>query len=704
MKKYFLHLAVALLATTGLATSCTDSDDETPPVQPNFPEAFAEDILPNDSYTFYIEPNQNWSVSIPDSSREWFALDDNGAETSTLRGNAGRCAITVKSADREIFDDNHSVELTMTMGEGANSESRVIATFTIRKMEREVKIYNVKSDENGFLFNEDENAETLYIYDMETPATEVTIRLGGAFYTSHLLVVSNAGWKMAGLPEWITPMVGGETFSTGAAGKTEVELRVNNALLPVEGATAEGIKILANAAEEIELASFQVTFPSIAGTLDVSLVEEATFNPAGEYLAANTVGNALHGSINGLKGSQVFVIAPGAYGGYQVPVNWLAVDLDAWNDKDQSVIQQQNIAIKAEPNTTWQKRTAEIYILPATAVTEELSASGAEGLIDWEAETIKEAYQQYKVSTITQMPSTGTFSAQNETYLLSEGGQFILEESDPEYITDWGLSHLENNNYCYYKLTYKNEYASQAATLNLEEQYTSYKVFHYDTANETDALPADNKWVQIAETKAKDADGKETAEVKSIQIKMNFDQEYLDEHTNAEAFIVFYNEYGAIATIHCIYDENAVFDGGDSEGSLQFAYPQYATEYDNSTLVKLPEENELYQYYASEYGVTTVHHLTFTTPSPTMSAIKDLPEYGAVEEACKSWLSFMPGESGSVEMNADAALKEGAKTATGAIVFYKSATWSDALGGYADFQEPMFVLVCTLDLTNYPTE
>ncbi len=713
MKKLFRYLAAALLVGTSFAAaSC--SDDEPTPTPPQFPTQLPEQaILPGEVSSFTIKPNMDWKISIPEDALQWFYLlddkgDDKQTKVTTLRGVAAVAdqPITIKVGAENIepfdFAKEPTVELTMTMGNP--EETKVIASFKIERKERELKFYPVKFDETGeYAFNEDEGSQLQYSYETE-PKTEGSVKLAkhGAFYSARLLVESNASWTLS-VPNdaaWVVVRVNADDTATGTAGKSEVELRADFAKMPLEGATV-ACQFIAKQSDDsdVELAKIAVSLEDLTGTLECDLPAEALFSPRGNYLPGATLGASLNGSITAPNGAQIIAITQDFWGDYQ-QCDWVKPEIDEWSEGEQ--IQTRNVSITVDPQESrWdaQERRADIFVLPAT-----LKDKTAGDLLTDIKDGVREEYQKYRVTTITQEAPTFLLNAQNSLAMKEQGVKFELGtelfDSTLRQWDDW----MQNDNALYYKLTYANEYSADGGALDIgsipdggPKNYTSYKIYGYNAGSAGENLPADNKWITLQETR-----NAVTNVVESIKVQMNFNDEYVNTYgdgTMKYAAIVFYDENDtAIATLECTYDDGT--GSGGSTGAISFAYPDYAPM-EGSKLEMLAENDPDYIKYTTgtyaEYAAFTpsVYRVTFTTLAPTMSMIKGLPEYGQWCEVIDGadWLSRPePGEEVTF-----AELMKSDKSAKGACIFYSGGA-NIVDGKVVDPQGPAVILVVNLVL------
>ncbi len=697
MKKFLHCLAAALLVGLSFAaTSCSDDPEESEPT-PQFPTPLPQQtILPGESYSFTITPNMKWEVSIPEEARSWFYLDDNGTKVSKVRGAAvpeGGQPITIKvgAEDVEIYDAVDPVEVTMTMG----AETKTIATLTVKHTERELKFYMAKIENDDYVYNEDMASTLQYSYEAEAK-TDGSVQLKkyvtGAFYGARLLVESNVSWTIS-VPDWIEAHVNAEVATSGNAGQSEVELRVDYAKMSLEGVENQACSFNATAADgsAIELAKIAVSLENLTGLLECDgLPEEALFSARGNYLTTSTYGASISGFITAPKDVQIIAIGPDSWGDL-VQCDWVTPEIDPWSGEDK--IQTRNVSISVAPQkASWSasERQAFVYVLPAT-----MKDVTADNVI-----AKREEYEKYLETTITQEASTFLLNAQNSLAMKENGVKFEndyqLFDSNFNQWNDW----MKNDNSLYYKLTYTKEYSVDGGALDVgpmpdggPTHYSSYKIYGYNAGSAGENLPADNKWIQLQENR-----NAVTNVVESFKVLMNFDQEYVNtygDYSKKYAAIVFYDENNiAIATLECEYNENAS-TGGDT-GSLTLG--QYAS-YEGTTLEMLATSDPDYTKYAAAYAdfSPSVYRVTFTTVAPTMSGISGLPNFAQYCEVIDGveWLS-RPEPSMEVTF---AGLMNTQKSAKGAYIFYTGGSgFDEATQKVIDPQGPAVILVVNLVL------
>ncbi|MBO5878330.1 MAG: hypothetical protein J6Q29_02530 [Alistipes sp.] len=145
-------------------------------------------------------------------------------------------------------------------------------------------------------------------------------------------------------------------------------------------------------------------------------------------------------------------------------------------------------------------------------------------------------------------------------------------------------------------------------------------------------------------------------------------QDFDTNHADAEyAFNLMSNVYEAVvvveftdgtsAVISVAYSKDAVVGGGSL---LSFANPMYAPM-EGSTLTELTS-GDFYDFAKGEFGAAAVWELTYSTTSPTLSAVTGFDESWTIFQK-SDWINFEYSEGGStIKMNSTV-------TDTGYIVF-----------------------------------
>ncbi len=673
MKKYFLHLAVALLAGAGLATSCSDSDDENPAINPIFPEAKTATVLAGDSYALEIESNVDWEVKIPDESAQWFWIVDGSQKTYSVHGKAyEKTTVTIGVSDVVEFDAEHSCDVQMI----AAGQTKTIATLVIGTEERTLALYAGKLDEDGsFLYNEE--GELRYVYGEEPVETiDLTWPAGLSGYMYPIMVEANFAWRLADKSEWIKEM----NISGNGGEKTEIRLEADPTKYPLDGDQNGKLVLCATNNPDMKY-EYKVTIPACRDHFSVSgFAAESRFNAKGLFYSAgsSSAGAWVEG---GMHGEIVSVEEPVIYKFAEVSDQW---STDSWLEAEESqtawikiesaledadnVLKTRRYTVTVEENTGDEARKGVILALPASV------AATLEGAWELAEMDIKEEYQKYIVTRLNQAPKPDLVSAVNPEGMTEVGA--ALERLDPD---SYGWI-MENFNVTDgFNLLYTKAWSNEDSALAFEREYTSYKCYNYDL----EEMTGNASWLTV----------EKTANGTVINMDPSKDtcgaSSQMNEGVAHAGFIVFADTEGDFVLIRCVYDENASIGGGDEEVKVSFYSPEYAMQEDESTL-ELLTSGPLFEEYNPGNG-SPVYHLTYRKPYASMSMLKGLSNM-AMAYPYAEWIEYEPqGDMAIITMNAEY-LEGDAKTMTSHIVFYNSS-WEAAV-----------TIICTLDLTNYTEE
>ena len=650
-------------------SSCNDSDangDE--PSNPIFPEAVETAVMPGDTYTLRFETNMDWEASIPASAAQAFYIQDGTQQTLRTQGKAGNAEVEVGCYDIESFDDNLSCEVTLTMAK----QSKVIATLTINNQERSLVLRTSKEEDGGFVYG----TEGLRYEYNEEPAESIDLiwPIGNSGYMYPIVVEANFAWRLAEKSEWIA-----DADYVGEAGQqVEILLRADPTKYPLDG-DEDGKFVLCarnNAAITYE---YKVTIPACRDHFSVSgFAAESRFNAKGLFFSAgsSSAGAWVEG---GMHGEIISAAEPVIYKFAEVSDPWSS---DSWLEAEESqtawieietaledadnVLKTYRYTVTVEENTSSDARKGVILALPASV------AATLEGAWELAEMDIKEEYRQYIVTRVNQYPKPDLVSAVNPEGMTEVGA--ALERLDPDNY-GWVMDEFKVPDG--FNLLYTKEWSNESSALAFEREYTSYKCYNYDL----DEMTGNASWL--------------TVEKNNNGTVINMDpskdtcggSSQMNEGVAHAGFIVFADAEGDFVLIRCVYDETASVGGGD-EVKVAFYYPEYALQYDESTL-ELLTSGPLFEEYNPGNG-SPVYHLTYRKPYASMSMLTGIPDT-AMPYPNDEWIEYEPqGNMAIISMNAEAL--GDAKTMTSSIVFYGSS-W-----------ETVVTIVCTLDLTNYTEE
>ncbi|MBO5893946.1 MAG: hypothetical protein J6Q31_06780 [Alistipes sp.] len=590
MKKNILFLMCGLLSFAMLFTAC--SEDE--PIVPEFPsEIQTPSMESNGSQTITITPNVKWALEL--SNKTDFYIKDGEAKVYTMQGQPGEYTITIFAEQFVDFDADRTCDVNLTMG----GQTKTVATVTVEKIAREVKVYPAKVNNYGSFVKE----AGKYVYAEEAVDAVSFVDVWGDFLAP-VKVVSNFAFSVVG-PEWMAAANGGEANTA-----VELVFTADSNNLPSADTTAD-VKFIDAGNEEKIGATITL---SIAGTSKVmsAAFDEVFFTFDGEDEPAT-------GYIRSDKDVQIVAIATD---GSQA--SWITIE-DSW-DAEGTSIQEREVSISASANEGAAARVAYVFAIPAAVTVENLADLVVEGQVN-------EAYADYFVTTVTQHSQPATISA---GYVDTECTTFAEAGADVNFwFTEGALSDYQIGSK--YDISYFGEwaeYASESSNFKSSRPIESYEVFAYNLAG---------NFVNITESSWVNVDVFYTSEdgVSSFKLVTDLTAASAEESVGPtgeyEAVVLVKYNDGTCSAIYFHYSNNAGGGGNDS-GAPQF-YMDYGAEMDGTYLMQLTE-GDIYQKY-SEFGVP-VYALIYTQPNPTMSMFKNLPmRCEPLDEA--AWLTYEYG-------------------------------------------------------------
>ena len=658
MKKFF-SLASLLLAASILFVACgndpvdtpTDEPTPTPDVeQPSFPSAVTATVAPGSEYTISIEPNMAWEVSVPEATAAYFQIKSGENMVYTLRGEAGKHDVVISVSNVEDFDADHICEVTMKM----QGKNQTIATLTLARKNREIKLYPVVVENNAFCYATE--GELIYAYSNSEVAAEGMKMIWPeemALYSTRVKVESNFDWIVDGAPEWIIPIEGGK------AGVTELWIKGNSAAYPMTEQSAVLSFVDATMVDKVAT-TIKVVIPAATDIFTVEgFTEKTEFNYKG--LIYNTmIGEYVEGSasasVTAVDGSAVAIVefteAAGLIQPSLAPA-WLTVDYAAWDSTNEDVIQRRALSITAAVNDG-PARKATVLVMPQSVATTDIDLIAVNG-------AITPTYQPYVVTVVEQAGDPGSIEIVGEQTMEAAGSNIEPLDANHWIFNDFSTAKVG------YDVLYTSQWAYEDWYVNVVRPYTEIKCYSFDANGSMIELTGNTAWITTTIF---------GTESEKVRIVMDATKPTAGPSKNAltgdyEGVVTFADADGVFALLFCRYNEAAE----QESAGVTFYYPEYAAQ-QNSTLVELTS-GELYTKYAS-YG-EKVYHLTYTTATPNLSMLKGLPQScGYVNEADKEWLKYEYSQDFQmVTMDAE---KGNGKT------------------GALQFGEGQIVLICTLNI------
>ena len=162
MKNFWKSAALCLGAIAMVA--CAQKET----ITPSFPEQVITDSDMTATKTVQFEANQDWELTVPQSTISYFWIEGNGGNRlNKMAGKAGSYKIKIGVSDEADFDKDFVCDVTLKMG----GESKVIATLTLKKAEKVVKTYACKVNDGKFAYKQEGG------FDFDTTAVATTVTL-----------------------------------------------------------------------------------------------------------------------------------------------------------------------------------------------------------------------------------------------------------------------------------------------------------------------------------------------------------------------------------------------------------------------------------------------------------------------------------------------------------------------------------------------
>ena len=640
MKKIFNIFSIALLCATLTLVSCenanVDDNSSSQPanVAPEWPNLIEAEVLAGEVYTFNINPNVDWVLTVPEAMAAYFQIQDGENQVYTLRGKAGEAEVKINVSNIEDFDLNRVCEVSLTM----KGETRVIAVLTKVKKERSLKIYAALLEEDAYVYESDPESPLTFAYESEDMTANASTAMfwpeGMGSYMTRVKIEANFEWMIDGMPMWIQPI------SNGVAGATELWLQGAPAYYPMEASSAT-LSFVVAANPEIVMATMEVSIPSAK---DIFMLEsfsiKSQFNSAGNIYNSSVEDYVEdsngHGYLTAVDNTQICAVSFTSKAGvYTAELNpaWVTFSLGEWDSTETALIQQRDIEYDVTENTGME-RTAHLFVLPADMAADLDAICEKEG--DAVTGNIAEAYVPYLATTIIQEEAPGSIQAADASAMLKAGA--MLERLD----LDSKVFALFPEAKEAYSLIYTNNDAVKGddVLLNLSKTISSMSYFYVPKDSETPVqMGFSNTWLTLSAT---------TSPLKVVMNPSKSTAILNEETGDKEGYIVLKDAEGTFAVIFCRYNEETVLVEKEEVINIEFYLPSSAAG-QGSTLVQLTE-GELYETYHAKYNVP-VFHLTYTRERANTSMITGLYDeendtpYNIIydnELDNKYWLDYEP--------------------------------------------------------------
>lgn len=349
MKNFWKSAALCLGAIAMVA--CAQKET----ITPSFPEQVITDSDMTATKTVQFEANQDWELTVPQSTISYFWIEGNGGNRlNKMAGKAGSYKIKIGVSDEADFDKDIVCDVTLKMG----GESKVIATLTLKKAEKVVKTYACKVNDGKFAYKQEGG------FDFDTTAVATTVTLiEDATYGYSMPVLFDAGFAYElETPEWLAveQMSG---VDLGKRGQSGVVLEANlNKMTSLEKGT---IKFKVRNSDEV-VATLDVQMPDLSSFMEVSY-DKGEFDKEGVYNFYDQQSDSLIINVTHVDRSLVFALAglddgnywsASCHGEFTYPFGVINVKTD-----NSSLFCKTRIAVAMLPNTG-EDRYAYVLAIP----------------------------------------------------------------------------------------------------------------------------------------------------------------------------------------------------------------------------------------------------------------------------------------------------------------------------------------------------
>ena len=328
MKAKNLLKALAISAVAAL-TLVGCNDPEEPTLTPSFPEKIVANVAAGEVFEMTIEPNMKWTLKIPTEVASYFKFIVGESERYTLNGEAGTHTVQIGVADNEEFDNVRVCKVEMTM----DGQTEVVAELTRGSKERTLVIYPAEYDAEEMAFVIDENGNYTY---SSTPCEELEWKSVNDQWMQRFVVEANFKWSLGvNTPEYIIA-----NKTSGSAGRTEIFLRTEQELLPLEDTTCDiefcdssdrnGDGVVDDS-DILVVGTYTSTIEGCKEYYEVHFVANATFNAEGEFYEAgsDSYTESAYGRIYSPRGAEFFAMAKAADGSLTLEgAEWIKLQVD----------------------------------------------------------------------------------------------------------------------------------------------------------------------------------------------------------------------------------------------------------------------------------------------------------------------------------------------------------------------------------------
>ena len=644
MKNIFKAFIIA--ASFAFAACQQDAPVEKP--EASFPETKEYNVAPGQEVTLSFNANQDWELSVPQNSIQWFWIQDGSFKLYKLSGKAGDQVVTIGVSSTEEFDVDRTCDVTLTIG----GESKVIAKLERSAKEKTLTLYAAVVADGEIQFKEDGSG---YLYS-ETEAESLELVWTGSDFRLPVKVDANHNWTVK-TPEWASidvPEIG--------AGENTLNIMGVPSKYPLDPASGK-VQFLAG---DKVIKEYAISIPGckdiFSYKMDMS-ISELEFNYAGQFrVTTGFIEGPASGYISGAQASRVLAVSKDGETYSAAAPSWLTLSVSDYDTTEGAeVLQERAFSVSASLNEG-DNRYAALFFLPPTVTV------AASELFD--ANGVKADYAQYMIP-VTQLSSDQEFVAMlsNPSAMATAGATFTVSE-DEALKTMFGQSRYA------YELVYTNEYARDEARMMFTSPVTSYKVF--------------------------DASQQDMTASEEFFLTVTLDEDMLGgvidmvSEAAAEGYVVFYGATeNVLAVIKCTFDPEEVIEDvvdvkfiGDSEMYAPMVGATLEDVYDNPEFARYRE------------GDALVYHLRYTMENMPMTISIPASVKKHTVNPYQLRHNFSVNETKYDETFVNGVLG-GVALIDGGVTIYMMPDGKDYMRGNIIFtngsDETILVLVCTFD-------
>ena len=563
MKNIFKAFIIA--ASFAVAACQQDKPVEKP--EASFPETKEYNVAPGQELALSFNANQDWELTVPQNSIQWFWIQDGSFKLYKLSGKAGDQVVTIGVSTTEEFDVDRTCDVTLKMG----GQEKVIAKLVRSAKEKTLTLYAAVVADGEIQFKEDGSG---YLYS-ETEAESLELVWTGSDFRLPVMVDANCNWTVK-TPEWASIDV--PEIGTGENALNIMGVPSKYPLDPAEG------KVQFLSGDKL-IKEYAISIPGckdiFSYKMDMS-ISELEFNYAGQFrVTTGFIEGPATGYISGAQAARVLAVSKDGDAYSATAPSWLTLSVNDYDTTEGAeVLQERAFSVSASLNEG-DNRYAALFFLPPTVTV------AASELFD--ANGVKADYAQYMIP-VTQLSSDQEFVAMlsNPSTMAAAGATFTVSE-DEALKTMFGQSRYA------YELVYTNEYARDEARMMFTSPVTSYKVF--------------------------DASQQDMTASEDFFLTVTLDEDMLGgvidmvSEAAAEGYVVFYGATdNVLAVIKCTFDPEEVIEDvvdvkfiGESEMYAPMVGATLEDVFDNPEFARYREGNAL------------VYHLRYTMENMPMT-------------------------------------------------------------------------------------